>query len=380
MRMSKYVLTILLILSGYALTAQVYNPIPQYVFRNKLGVGRNTPVDQAAYMNIGPNGGANQGVVLPRVADTLSILGTKRHGLLIFSRQLNKFAWWDSTGNKWTEVGSGSGSSGEVMLMNGSQTVGDSLLMPSVSGDSAFIKNLLAGNAMTIVKQGDTVLQFNAQNIGNTDLRVTGTNERWLYVGEDTSFIIGPPDQSNVDFQVFNDGNLSGILAVSREKNTAYSSLAVESNRAPRDSVATIELYVTTGAYYAHNNGPYGDCNITIDTTGIRMNGIIYGDVSTYSNLANQNLNLRATNHVLYDLTGAASRTIRLHPKPSGAIIRIVNQSSDAVNKWSFTGSTVYEKNGSTVTTLDDHTCYELMYMTSGISQFGEGWHIIKKY
>src|SRR5574343_621279 len=126
--MKGYILTFILLLSAYSLTAQVYNPIPQYVFKNKLGVGRSTAVDSSAYMNIGPNGGATAGVVLPRIADTLSILGTKRHGLLIFANQLNKFAWWDSTSAIWTEVGSGSlATGGEVLLRNGSSTVGDSL-------------------------------------------------------------------------------------------------------------------------------------------------------------------------------------------------------------------------------------------------------------
>ncbi len=171
----RILITVLFLLTFGVSIGQVYNPTPQYVFKNKLGVGRSTPVDSAAYMNVGPNGGAVAGIMLPRIADTLTISGTKRHGLLIFSNQLNKFAWYDSTNTRWVEVGSGSGTSGgEVMLMNGSGTVGDSLLFTTITGDTAYVRNLLAGSGLLFENMGDTVLKLNIDsstsfNIYNSD-------------------------------------------------------------------------------------------------------------------------------------------------------------------------------------------------------------------
>jgi hypothetical protein len=44
-------------------------------------------------------------VLLPRVADTASITGTKRNGLLIYSNQLGAFAYFDSTSVVWRKLG-----------------------------------------------------------------------------------------------------------------------------------------------------------------------------------------------------------------------------------------------------------------------------------
>jgi hypothetical protein len=202
MRYVFFLCFLVLSITGFS---QVYNPIPQYVFRNKLGVGRGTPVDSAAYMNIGPNGGANAGVVLPRVADTLSILGTKRNGLLIFSQQLNKFAWWDSVGARWTEVGSGSGSSGgEVMLMNGSGTVGDSLLFSSVSGDTAYIRNLFFANGLVVENMGDTVLKVNVDSSAVPNIYTSdGTTTNRVVTVEESNYIIFTGRNAGLYFSSF---------------------------------------------------------------------------------------------------------------------------------------------------------------------------------
>ena len=84
--------------------AQQINPVPDYVFRNQMSVGRNAVTDTAAYISIGPRYGANKGLMPPIVSDTAAITGVKRNGLLIFSVQRNNFQYWDSINSRWTSV------------------------------------------------------------------------------------------------------------------------------------------------------------------------------------------------------------------------------------------------------------------------------------
>ena len=84
--------------------AQQVNPVPDYVFRNQMSVGRNAVTDTAAYISIGPRYGANKGLMPPIVSDTAAITGVKRNGLLIFSVQRNNFQYWDSINSRWTSV------------------------------------------------------------------------------------------------------------------------------------------------------------------------------------------------------------------------------------------------------------------------------------
>lgn len=85
-------------------SAQQVNPVPDYVFRNQMSVGRGTVTDTAAYFSIGPRYGATRGMMPPMVVDTASFSANKRNGLLIFSVQKNKFLYWDSVGVKWAEM------------------------------------------------------------------------------------------------------------------------------------------------------------------------------------------------------------------------------------------------------------------------------------
>jgi hypothetical protein len=81
------------------------NKIPNYLYSGSLGVGRDVANDANIYLQIGPNGAGTKGVLLPRVADTASITGTKRNGLLIYSNQLGAFAYFDSTSVVWRKLG-----------------------------------------------------------------------------------------------------------------------------------------------------------------------------------------------------------------------------------------------------------------------------------
>jgi hypothetical protein len=96
----------ILLLLGFTLkvNSQQINPVPDYIFRNQMSVGRNAPTDTAAYLSVGPRYGANKGLMPPMVVDTNAVTGTKRNGLLIFSVQLNNFAYWDSTTSRFRQI------------------------------------------------------------------------------------------------------------------------------------------------------------------------------------------------------------------------------------------------------------------------------------
>ena len=90
-------------------SAQQVNPVPDYVFRNQMSVGRNAVTDTAAYFSIGPRYGATKGFMPPIVGDTAIFSSGKRNGLLIFSVQKNKFLYWDSVRVQWSDMAGSSG-------------------------------------------------------------------------------------------------------------------------------------------------------------------------------------------------------------------------------------------------------------------------------
>jgi hypothetical protein len=102
MRILGYILVVLFVTTS-AIGQQI-NPVPDYIFRNQMSVGRNAPTDTAAYLSVGPRYGANKGLMPPMVVDTNAVTGTKRNGLLIFSVQLNNFAYWDSTTSRFRKI------------------------------------------------------------------------------------------------------------------------------------------------------------------------------------------------------------------------------------------------------------------------------------
>jgi hypothetical protein len=100
-----YFLILLALAFSLGLRAQMTNNIPNYLYSGALGVGRNVANDANTYLQVGPNGSATKGVLLPRVADTASISGTKRNGLLIYSNQLAAYAYYDSASVAWRKIG-----------------------------------------------------------------------------------------------------------------------------------------------------------------------------------------------------------------------------------------------------------------------------------
>lgn len=393
----RYILTVLFILTFFVSIGQVYNPTPQYVFKNKLGVGRSTPVDSAAYMNVGPNGGAVAGIVLPRVADTLTISGTKRHGLLIFSNQLDKFAWYDSTNARWQEVGSGSGSDGEVMLMNGSATVGDSLLFSTITGDTAYIRNILAGSGLLFENMGDTVLKLNVDsstvaNIYNSDGTISGS--RTVTMDNDISFTTTQGKR----FSVYTEDTYGGnSLYGSYEINPFETSSIVDFNGFISGMFAdtdgsqkpTLFVYAAKGLYIQDRTGLVQNADSIMPVTTPKDTAMYWnpstGQVmrartknpiySLNTSGTGANLTISATDYrqILPDLTAAAaSRTVTMPTGETGKEIIIVNKNSDATYKWTF-ASTVVDISGATITAIDDLKAYTLLYD-------GTNWVIINVY
>ena len=106
----KHITLILALFAALGASAQQVNPVPDYVFRNQMSVGRNAVTDTAAYFSIGPRYGATKGFMPPIVGDTATFSSGKRNGLLIFSVQKNKFLYWDSVRVQWSDMAGSSGS------------------------------------------------------------------------------------------------------------------------------------------------------------------------------------------------------------------------------------------------------------------------------
>jgi hypothetical protein len=103
----KRVILFILLSIGFALglRAQMVNNIPNYLYSGSLGVGRTTANDANVYLQVGPNGAGTKGMIVPWVADTAAISGTKRNFLFIRSSQLAAFAYWDSVNARWYKIG-----------------------------------------------------------------------------------------------------------------------------------------------------------------------------------------------------------------------------------------------------------------------------------
>lgn len=124
----RYKLLAALVFISCGLQAQQVNPVPDYVFQNRMSVGRTTVTDTLAYFSMGPRYGAIRGFMPPMVVDTALVTGgTKRNGLTIFSIQKNKYVYWDSVGSKWAEMAGTGGSA-----INSGDTA--SMLLPYVRG------------------------------------------------------------------------------------------------------------------------------------------------------------------------------------------------------------------------------------------------------
>jgi hypothetical protein len=140
----RYKLLAALVFISCGLQAQQVNPVPDYVFANRMSVGRNAVTDTLAYFSIGPRYGAIRGFMPPMVVDTALVTGgTKRNGLTIFSIQKNKYVYWDSVGSKWAEMAGTGGSainSGDTASMLSPYTRGSGTAnyLPKFTGTRTF--------------------------------------------------------------------------------------------------------------------------------------------------------------------------------------------------------------------------------------------------
>jgi len=99
----KKLLYLILLLPSLAV-GQVINPTPDMVFKGQLGAGRGVGTDPSAWLSIGPTVGSVRGVVFPQVSDTNAVVSPRRNGLFIWSRQRNRFLYWDSTAVRWKDI------------------------------------------------------------------------------------------------------------------------------------------------------------------------------------------------------------------------------------------------------------------------------------
>jgi hypothetical protein len=148
----RYILAALISVCAFFAQAQQINPVPDYVFGNRMSVGRTSVTDTAAYFSVGPRYGAIRGMMPPMVVDTASVSGNKRNGLLIFSVQKNKFLYWDSVRVQWSDM---AGSSGSYIVAGDTA----SMLLPYLR--KADTTAMLA----PYLKESDTVFLSNRVNL-----------------------------------------------------------------------------------------------------------------------------------------------------------------------------------------------------------------------
>lgn len=145
----RHIFTLIVMFSvAFSATSQQINPVPDYIFRNQLSVGRNAATDTSAYFSIGPRYGANKGVMLPMVVDTNAVTGNKRNGLLIFSIQRNNFVYWDSVGTKWTAI-TPTGVDTLIVSTRAWRKKGDDSLLAIINSMSGTVTSVTAGNGLT---------------------------------------------------------------------------------------------------------------------------------------------------------------------------------------------------------------------------------------
>ena len=170
MMLRKLLIAAILLTSTIWSQAQQVNPVPDYVFRNQMSVGRNAVTDTAAYFSIGPRYGATKGLMPPLVVDTATFSSNKRNGLLIFSVQKNKFLYWDSVRVQWSDM---AGSSGSYIKGNGTIKY-----IPKFSDSVTLANSLLYDNTInlsigTTSPDSSALLQMNSTTKGFLPPRMT---------------------------------------------------------------------------------------------------------------------------------------------------------------------------------------------------------------
>jgi hypothetical protein len=275
---------------------QQINPVPDYIFRNSMSVGRNAPTDTSAYFSIGPRFGATRGFMPPMVVDTAAVTGTKRNGLLIYSIQRNSFLYWDSTGMRWSRIAANL----DTLLLSTRawrQKGIDSLASVRIAGSGTlnYVPKFTAsttldnsaiyqtpGGKIGIGTTTDTASVFNViGNVRTGSLHVKSTGES-IYMstrstGAGTSVYINDTSTALTGGGISNSYNTSlGRLSM-RFLSTAYHTTGI----------GYLSLYnVTTG----NNNTAVGSNSMSTLTTGFGNSALghqsLYNTSSGFDNVA----------------------------------------------------------------------------------------------
>jgi hypothetical protein len=248
----KRLLSLVALFATLQASAQQVNPVPDYVFANRMSAGRNTVTDTAAYFSIGPRYGATRGMMPPMVVDTASFSANKRNGLLIFSVQKNKFLYWDSVGVKWAEMAgtggsaiTGSGVAGYMPEFTTTTNLDTTRLYHSAGrfaigsttttngvfnvygGQTYFDTSIKVGSSTFLADEGKNEtyiamsadsgafpLQVNGSVFSNMSLYLSGVRRWELTAGETSSFEIINRN-SNVRIAIFDTNRNAAFGAVS---------------------------------------------------------------------------------------------------------------------------------------------------------------------
>lgn len=255
-------------------SAQQVNPVPDYVFANRMSAGRNTVTDTAAYFSIGPRYGATRGMMPPMVVDTASFSANKRNGLLIFSVQKNKFLYWDSVGVKWAEMAgtagsaiTGSGVAGYMPEFTTTTNLDTTRLYHSAGrfaigsttttngvfnvygGQSYFDTSIKIGSSTFLVDEGknETYIAMNADS-GAFSLQVNGSvfSNKSLYLSGVRKWELTAGETSSLEF-INRNSNLRAAI-IDTNRNVAFGSISSSAGAGANLYVNAIsnEVYVGT--------------------------------------------------------------------------------------------------------------------------------------
>lgn len=256
----KRLLTLVAFFATFHASAQQVNPVPDYVFANRMSAGRNTVTDTAAYFSIGPRYGATRGMMPPMVVDTSSFSANKRNGLLIFSVQKNKFLYWDSVGVKWAEMAgtggsaiAGTGTTNYVPKFTGTTTIGNSQLFDNGSSIgfgtiTPSLENSASVREFTITKTGQTA------NISTLNLQGDRSNDTTAITRVGT--ISGWQSTTEVARINLNRHGANNSGSIDWVTNNAGAGLTVKM-RLNAAGELMVNSITDQGAYTLQNNGAF---------------------------------------------------------------------------------------------------------------------------
>ena len=349
----RYKLLAALVFISCGLQAQQVNPVPDYVFANRMSVGRNAVTDTLAYFSIGPRYGAIRGFMPPMVVDTALVTGgTKRNGLTIFSIQKNKYVYWDSAGSKWAEMAgtggpaiTGTGVAGYMPEFTTATNLDSTTLYHSAGrfsigsttvsngrfsvfgGQSYFDTSLKVGSQAFLADEGKNEVYVNtttdagayalqvAGSIYNTTGAVFAATSGNVTIGATTSpsFSWSGTGQMNIESNIYAS---SGIMSHSNTSGN-YSFWNIGKSRGTLTSPSAVASGETIGDinYVGHDGASY-QLAATIRTVigGTVSSGVVPGDIQFLTENTSGTYALRAIITADGNLgIGTTSPSERLH-------------------------------------------------------------------